>query len=110
MRKEEKSFASPSVKRVAEQFGQSIRLARLARNMTQEAAAERARMSTYTWIKIEKGEVSVSMSSWLSALECVGLLDSLPPQHPGDLLQAPRLPAADRLRAARKSARSDFDF
>ena len=108
MRKEEKNFASPSIKAAANTFGQSIRLARLVRNMTQEAAAERAKMSTYTWIKIEKGDVSVSMSSWLSALECVGLLDALtlPVNEPRPLLNA-----TTRQRAHSPAAsNTDFDF
>ncbi len=109
MRKEEKNFASPSVKQAASRFGQSIRLARLSRNMTQQAAAERAKMSTYTWIKIEKGDVSVSTSSWLSALECVGLLDALGPTSPLALQQGPRLQAVERLRATRTTT-TDYNF
>lgn len=109
MRKDEKNFASPAVKQAASRFGRSIRLARLSRNMTQEAAAERAKMSTYTWIKIEKGDVSVSMSSWLSALECVGLLNTLGPASSPALHQGPRLQATERLRVTRK-ANTDFNF
>ena len=77
MRRQESKFASPAVHAAALRLAPTIRLTRLARNMTQEAAAERARMSAFTWMKIEKGDVSVSMGSWLSALECLGLLDGL---------------------------------
>ncbi len=109
MRKDEKSFASPAVKKAAGQFGQAIRIARLTRNMTQQAAAERAKMSTYTWIKIEKGDVSVSMGSWLSALECVGILDATTPAPLPKIQQNPRFYAVERLRVTRK-ANTDYNF
>lgn len=77
MRRQEKKFASPQVKAAAVRLAPTIRITRLSRNMTQEAAAERAKMSAFTWMKIERGDVSVSMGAWLSALECLGLLDTL---------------------------------
>ena len=76
--------------------------------MTQEAAAERAKMSTFTWIKIERGDVSVSMGAWLSALECLGLLDALslaPPQPTQEQ------PTTVRQRARPSAAKADaYDF
>ncbi len=77
MRRQEEKFASPQVKFAASTMAPIIRTARLTRNMTQEAAAARAKMSPYTWMKIERGDVSISLGSWLSALECLGLLDTL---------------------------------
>ena len=77
MRRQEEKFASPQVKAAAVRLAPLIRINRLGRNMTQEAAAERAKMSAFTWMKIERGDVSVSMGAWLSALECLGLLDAL---------------------------------
>lgn len=77
MRRKEEKFVSPLAIGAAGRMAAAVRMARLARNMTQEAAAERAKMSAYTWMKIERGDVSVSFGSWLSALECLGLLDSL---------------------------------
>lgn len=77
MRRKEEKFVSPFGMAAAGRVAAVVRTARLARNMTQEAAAERAKMSAYTWMKIERGDVSVSFGSWLSALECLGLLDSL---------------------------------
>jgi len=66
-------------------------------------------MSTYTWIKIEKGDVSVSMSSWLSAVECVGVPDTLGPASSPALHQGPGLKAVDRLRATRTTT-TDYNF
>ena len=77
MRRQEEKFASPQVKAAAVRLAPIIRINRLGRNMTQEAAAERAKMSAFTWMKIERGDISVSMGAWLSALECLGLLDAL---------------------------------
>lgn len=77
MRRQEEKFASPQVKSAASTMAPIIRTARLTRNMTQEAAAARAKMSPYTWMKIERGDVSISLGAWLSALECLGLLDAL---------------------------------
>lgn len=77
MRRKEEKFASAQVKSAANAMAPIIRTARLTRNMTQEAAAARAKMSPYTWMKIERGDVSISLGAWLSALECLGLLDTL---------------------------------
>jgi len=77
MRRQEEKFASSQVKSAASRMAPIIRTARLTRNMTQEAAAARAKMSPYTWMKIERGDVSISLGAWLSALECLGLLDTL---------------------------------
>ena len=108
MRREENKFASSEVKAAALRLAPVIRTARLARNMTQEAAAERARMSAYTWMKIERGDVSVSMGAWLSALECLGLLDALVLSP--ELSVQPRA-ASVRLRARPSAAKRDaFDF
>ena len=95
-------------KATARRLASVIRLARLARNMTQAAAAERAKMSAYTWMKIERGSVAVSMGAWLSAMECLQLLDDL--VLAPDLL-TPRLPADVRMRARPSTARrEEFDF
>ena len=77
MRRNESKFISPMAQLHAKQLGQAVRAARLARNSTQEGMAERAKMSALTWLKIEKGEVSVAMGTWLSALEVTGLLDRM---------------------------------
>ncbi len=108
MRREEAKFVSDEAKAAAGRLAPVIRSARLARNMTQQAAAERARMSAYTWMKIERGDVSVSMGTWLSALECLGLLDILAP--PAELPFKPA-PTPNRQRARPSPAkRATFDF
>jgi len=77
MRRKEAEFASPAAKAVAQRLGQSIRLARLARNLTQADFAERARIGRRTLTRIELGDSSVSFTGWLSALESASLLPQL---------------------------------
>lgn len=109
MRRKEEKFATPQVRSTAQRLAASIKTARLARNMTQAASAERAKMSGLTWLKIEKGDVSVSMGSWLAALECVGMLDTL--DQISAQLPPPTTTVTDRQRARPSKARSDaFDF
>jgi transcriptional regulator with XRE-family HTH domain len=109
MRRSESKFVSPKASAVAVSLGAVIRAYRLARNITQEAMAVRARMSALTWMKIEKGDVSVAMGTWLSALEQTGLLDRLdslssPGQDPlGEHLRMEQL----RARARASSAKPD---
>lgn len=96
------------VKAAALRMAQIIRSTRLSRNMTQTAAAERAKMSAFTWMKIERGDVSVSMGSWFSALECLGLLEALE-LSPGE--PAMSRPGPSRVRARPSAAKTDaYDF
>lgn len=108
MRRQEEKFASQQVRAAALRLAPVIRMTRLGRNMTQEAAAERGKMSAYTWMKIERGDVSVSMGAWLSALECLGLLDALT-LAPQPLAVAQ--PGTARLRARPSTAKTKaYDF
>lgn len=105
MRKSEKQYVSAVATAQAKRWGALIKAARLSRNLTQALAAERARMSQFTWIKIEKGEVAVSFGAWLSALEILGLLDAVV------LPNTPEPPRQRRVRAREsKSAATEFDF
>jgi transcriptional regulator with XRE-family HTH domain len=113
MRRNESKFISPMAQLHAKQLGQAVRAARLARNSTQESMAERAKMSALTWLKIEKGEVSVAMGTWLSALELTGLLGRV-----AEVADQKQDMVGEQLRKAqlRKRARSsegtaaNFDF
>lgn len=113
MRRPESQFASTHATQLAQRLGLAVRAARLARNATQENMAERARMSALTWLKIEKGRVSVAMGSWLAALEQTGLLGPLDAltQASQDTLGEQLRKQQSRVRAGPASAASDeFDF
>jgi transcriptional regulator with XRE-family HTH domain len=113
MRRSEAKFVSADAAQVAAQLGAAIRAARLARNATQENMAERGRMSPLTWLRIEKGDVSVAMGTWLSALEQTGLLSKL-----GNAADPSNDPVGEQLRQARMRVRArpdaasneDYDF
>ena len=63
----------PRELRYLEQVGQQIKLARLRRKISCELCAERAKISRATLWKIEKGDPSVSMGAYLSALFAIHL-------------------------------------
>jgi transcriptional regulator with XRE-family HTH domain len=113
MKRVESRFSSPAVQLRARHLGEAVRSARIARATTLEAMAERARMSPVTWMRIERGEVSVSMGSWLSAFEQTGLLEHLDPvsdprqDRLGEQLR--RVQRRQRVRSPQASG-EDFDF
>lgn len=107
MRRRESDFATPAAHATATHLGELVRQARLARSWTQQALAERARVSPATLKRMEGGAVEVSLGGWLSVFECLGLLP---------LLRELRDPAsaavldATRAQRARSRARDDLDF
>jgi transcriptional regulator with XRE-family HTH domain len=115
MRRPESKFVSAKVQMTAERLGHAIRAARLARKATQKDLAERARMSVLTWLKIEKGDTSVALGTWLASLEQTGLLAQLEKlagpelDRIGEAMRQEQL----RVRGSRSNAKSsakDYDF
>jgi transcriptional regulator with XRE-family HTH domain len=115
MRRPESKFVSAKVQMTAELLGHAIRAARLARKATQKDLAERARMSVLTWLKIEKGDTSVALGTWLASLEQTGLLAQLQKltepelDRIGEAMRQEQL----RVRGSRSNAKSsakDYDF
>lgn len=96
MRRPEAQFSSPTVIQLAIKLGRAIRLARLARGSRRIDMAARARVSPSTLDRIERGDVAVSMSAWLSTLEAVSLLH---------LVEKPSDPDADPLGRAHRDFR-----
>ncbi len=113
MRRSENQFVTAKAREAARRLGAAIRAARLARNLTQADLAQRASISALTLLKIERGEPSVAMASWLLVLERVGLLSLL--DAPSDVTQDPVGEAArqqqqrKRARATKKDADA-FDY
>jgi transcriptional regulator with XRE-family HTH domain len=63
----------PKHKKILEELGENIKLARLRRKFSAEQVAERANISRPTLTAIEKGSESVSIGLYLQALLVLGL-------------------------------------
>ncbi len=63
----------PSVKKILDQLGENIKLARLRRKYSADQVAERANISRPTLLAIEKGSPGVSMNSYVQVLFVLGL-------------------------------------
>lgn len=69
-----KTKYSPKVIRVSRQLGTQIKRSRLARKLSQEVIAERARLSVSSLQRVEKGDPAVAMGSYLMVLLALGIL------------------------------------
>lgn len=69
----EKPVLLPKHKKILEEFGENIRLARLRRKFSTEQVAERANISRPTLTAIEKGSESVGIGMYLQVLIVLGL-------------------------------------
>jgi len=67
----------PKNRRLLEQFGENIKLARKRRGYTQVLISERTGLSRMTIRKIEKGDPTVSIGHYLAVLGVLGLADDL---------------------------------
>ncbi|MEP7376801.1 MAG: helix-turn-helix transcriptional regulator [Chitinophagaceae bacterium] len=63
----------PSIKKILEQLGENIKLARLRRKYSADQVAQRANISRPTLLAIEKGAPGVAMNSYLQVLFVLGL-------------------------------------
>ena len=63
----------PKTKRILDEMGENIKLARLRRKLSSEQVAERANISRPTLSAIEKGKPTVSIGSYLLVLQVLGL-------------------------------------
>jgi transcriptional regulator with XRE-family HTH domain len=63
----------PRTRRVLEELGENIKLARLRRRLSAAQVAERANISRPTLTAIEKGTPSVSIGSYVLVLQVLGL-------------------------------------
>ncbi len=67
----------PAVRRLLQELGESIRLARLRRGFSMELVAERAGMSRPTLRAVERGEPGVTLGSYANVLHSLGLHEDL---------------------------------
>ncbi|WP_190311279.1 helix-turn-helix domain-containing protein [Psychroflexus gondwanensis] len=68
-----KMLILPKARRLLDEMGENIKLARLRRKLSAEQVAERANMSRPTLSAIEKGKPTVSMGSYFLVLQVLGL-------------------------------------
>lgn len=105
--------AFPAARRQAAALGQRLRDARLRRRISATVMAERAGISRDTLHRLEKGDVSISLASFLRVLQVLGLgadLDSLARDDIlGRKLQDMNQPGPTRRRAPRQRQRHGPD-
>ena len=63
----------PPVRRLLDELGENIRLARLRRGFSMQLVAERAGMSRTTLRAVENGEPGVTLGSYANVLHSLGL-------------------------------------
>jgi transcriptional regulator with XRE-family HTH domain len=63
----------PKQRRMLEEMGNQIKLARLRRNITSQEMAERTSLGRGTIVKIESGEDTVAFGSYFRVLIALGL-------------------------------------
>lgn len=65
----------PKYRKILDQLGENIRLARKRRKLTSTQVAERAGINRSTLYKIEKGNSAVSIGAYFNTLRVLGLQD-----------------------------------
>ena len=70
-----KQILFPRFKKILEQMGENIKLARKRRKLTAMQVAERASIDRTTLYHIEKGSASVSLGAYFNVFRVLGLQD-----------------------------------
>lgn len=68
-----KSLLLPPIKRIVDELGENIKLARLRRKLSAEQVSDRANISRPTLLAIEKGLPGVALASYANVLYVLGL-------------------------------------
>lgn len=66
-------LAFPSESKLLSELGERLRLARLRRRLTAATVAERCAISRPTLVKVERGDPSVTLGTYLRVLAAYGL-------------------------------------
>jgi len=67
----------PKERRILEQVGENIKLARLRRKLTMEQVSKRANIGRSTLWHVEKGSEHISIGIFLQVLSVLGLVNDL---------------------------------
>ena len=73
--KSKKQILYPKYRKILEQVGENVKLARKRRSLTTIQVAERADIDRSTLYEIEKGKSSVSLGAYFNTLRVLGLQD-----------------------------------
>lgn len=84
----------PHVSELLKQWGSVIRAQRLIRQIAMRDFAHRVNVSLNTLQRMERGEQSVQVVNYLTALHLVGVLDKICPIPPVDLAITTRMRVA----------------
>ena len=76
----------PKERRILDELGENIKLARLRRNLTAEQVAERANIGRSTLWRIEKGSERIGIGTYLQVLSVLGLGSDLKKVGKDDVL------------------------
>ena len=68
-----KAVLLPKYRKIIEQLGENIKLARKRRKLTAEQVSERAGINRTTLYRIEKGDPKVAMGSYFNVLRVLNL-------------------------------------
>jgi len=68
--------AENKIEEVLKKLGARLKVARLARNESQEVLAARIGLTRQSYAKMEKGTGSVPIANWLAASDILGRLDT----------------------------------
>ena len=69
--------ASPTAKRQLSKLGDNIKMARLRRNLSLRAVAQRSGISVNTVVAIENGESGVGIGAIVNVLHCLSLAEDI---------------------------------
>ena len=69
-------YINEQMNSILKQLGERLRQARLARNESQELFASRIGITRQSYSKMEKGNGSVPIATWLAASNILGLLNT----------------------------------
>ena len=101
----------PHLRRIMNDVGENIRLARLRRDITGQQLSDRAGISRSTLRSIEQGDAGVSFGAYAKVLFCLGMADELMELGRDDELGRRLQDAGLRVarRASRKTRRPDIE-
>lgn len=102
--------ASPRVERAMESVGTSIRVARLARSITQTELAQRGGLGLATLKRLEAGHAGIAIGHVLACLEILGLMSSFVASIAPAADAEGQVRRASQRQRARKRGGDDYDF